>query len=184
MPRHWNRSVLKKGVGGMRFKVKLGNKTIRVWEIPEEEQFRILEEKRKNWKYPESRDGFIETWRRKFTHKGIVFELAILRYYDLDTGFRPLGNRISDRHVVVEYPKETEPLVKKLESLGIEEFLWHDTLHSWNDKQTLPEQLKEAYELAINDINNLPKWLNKKEKELKKKLRELKILRKKFLKVR
>jgi len=168
----------------MRFKIKLGNKTIRVREIPEEEQLRILEERRKNWKYPESRDGFIETWRRKFTHKGIAFELAILRYYDLDTGFRPITkNRISDRHVVVEYPKETEPLVNFIKSLDeYSEFLWHDTLHSWNDGQTLPEQLEEAHELAISDISNLPKWFDEKEKELKKKLRELEIFRKKFLK--
>jgi len=164
----------------MKFKMKLGNKTIRVWEIPEEEQLRILDERRKNWKYPESRDGFIETWRRKFTYKGIAFELAILRYYDLDNGFRPLGHRISDRHVVVEYPKETEPLVKKLEMLGIEEFLWHDTLHSCNDKQTLPEQLREAYNLAIEDIEGLPKRLDEIIAELKEKIKLVEELKKSF----
>ena len=155
----------------MRVEVKLGHKIIIVQEMPEEKQLKILEERRKRWKYPESRDGFIETWRRKFVHKGIAFELAVLRYYDLDSGFRPMSNRVSDRHVVVEYPEETKPLVEKLEWLGIEDFLWHDTLHSWNDKQTLEQQLRVAYNQAIEDIETLPKKLDEIIYELKEKIR-------------
>jgi len=144
-----------------------------VREIPEEEQLKILEERRRKWKPDESLDGFIETWRKTFTYKGIKFQLAILRYYDLDDGFRPMLRRISDRHVVVEYPKSTQSLANFLRSLGWNNFLWYDTLHSWNDTQTLEEQLDEAYEYAIKCIDDLPKFLKKKERELKKTIEKI-----------
>ena len=165
----------------MKLKVKLGGKTITVEEMPEREQLKILEERKKSWKLGKSRDGFIETWRRKFVHKGVAFELAILRYYDLDDGFKPmLKDRISDRHVVVEYPEETKPLVEKLRRLGIEDFLWHDTLHSWNDRQTVAEQLKEAYNLAVEDIETLPKKLGDVISELAERIRIAGRLKKAF----
>jgi len=152
-----------------------------VREIPETEQLKLLEEKRKKWKYPQSRDGFIETWREIFTYKGIKFQLAILRYFALDDGFIPLSSRVSDKHVVVEYPKSTEPLVNFVKSLGYSDFLWHDTLNS-GKYQTLEEQLEEANKMAKKDIDNLPKLFSKKEKELKIKLKKLKEFKKKFLK--
>jgi len=163
------------------WKVKLGDEIIHICEIPEEEQLRRLEERRREWKPLLSRDGYIETWRRKFVHKGIAFELAILRYYTLDDGFTTMRRRVSDRHVVVEYPEETRPLVGILEELGVEEFLWHDTLHSWNAKQTLPEQLEEAYGWAISDIDGLPKLLDEIITKLKKKLKLAEDLRRKVV---
>ena len=159
------------------------NWKIIVKEMPEEEQQKKLEEYRKKWKYPMGRDGFIETWRKSFTYKGIKFELAILRYFTLDEGFKPMGNRKSDRHVVVEYPKATEPLVKFVNSLGWDDFLWHDTLHSWNDNQTIEEQLDEAYRMAMNDIDYLPQWFEEKEKELKSKLEEIRSFKERFVEV-
>ena len=163
------------------WKVKLGDEIIHVCEIPEEEQSRRLEERRREWHPLLSRDGYIETWRRKFIHKGIAFELAILRYYTLDDGFTTMYGRVSDRHVVVEYPEETKPLVKMLEELGVEDFLWHDTLRSWNDRQTLPEQLEEAYRLAISDIDGLPKLLDEVIANLKKKLKLAEDLKRKVM---
>ena len=150
-----------------------------VKEIPKSEQLKLLRKRRREWNPPESKDGFIETWRKKFVYKGISFELAILRYYTLNKGFMPLGeDKLSDRHVVVERSKETEDLISALDEDYIKEVLWYDTLHLWNEKQTLKEQLQEAYERAISDIDDLPKLIDKKMKELKDKLRKLEELKK------
>ncbi len=35
------------------------------------------------------------------------------------------------------------------------EFLFHDTLHSWNDKQTIEEQITTCHKWAKEDIDNL-----------------------------
>ena len=160
----------------MMIKIKLDwNKEVK--EKTEEEQLKELKIKKKYWKKGYSKDGFIEIWRKKYKYKGIAFELAILRYYDLTTNkFKPINNRKCDKHCVVEYPEETKKLKNKIDELEYNEFLYHDTLHSWNDKQTLNEQLQYAYITAIEDINNIPSILKtqlNKIKEIKKILKEL-----------
>ena len=145
-----------------------------VKEIPEEEQLRLLEKERRTRNIAVyGKDGFIETWRKRFEYKGIPFELAILRYYTFDEGFTPLSGRVCDRHVVVEFPEEIRDLVDLQESVGVDEFLWHDTLHSWTENMDLWQQLQVAYEMAIKDIDNLPELLQSKIHELEEKLQKL-----------
>lgn len=152
-----------------------------IWKS-EEQQQKELKERIESWKPGLSRDGYIVVASGEFLYKKIAFQIHVLRYYNHTDKFCPLGSeRTSDKHAVVEYPEKTKPLVELLKSLdiGFEYFLWHDTLNSWNEKQTCEEQIGVAYKFAKEDIDSLkkvPKLINSKIKELKeakKKLREL-----------
>ena len=58
---------------------------------------------------------------------------------------------------------------------GTSEFLFHDTLHSWNDKQTIEQQIEICHNWAKDDINNLLDGeLGKRLDEAIKKLQEIK----------
>lgn len=126
-------------------------------------------------------DGNIEIGRKTFEYKGIKYDVAILRYFTL----KPIkigrirdDRRISDFHAVVEYPKETEKLVALIEKMDeYSEFMWYDTLHSWNDKQTIEEQIEECHKHAKADINSIPDRISgceKKIKNLEKNIKKIK----------
>jgi len=126
-----------------------------IWKSEEEMQ-KELKERIESWKERESKDGKIISAEGKFVYKGISYLIMVLRYYDHTNKFTTMGrDRISDSHVVVEYPDETKPLLNLIPPEFESEFLYHDTLHSWNDKQTIEEQIKLCHELAKEDIDNL-----------------------------
>jgi len=139
-----------------------------VSEIPEKEQLAKLEERRTQWKEGQTKDGYIVTWEKQFTHHGVVFCIKILRYYVLDkTGFQPMSYRLSDKHAVVEYPEATKPLANLVGELDISsEFLWSDTLHSCYDHTSLEEQLQGIYEAVLRDIERLPSMIKEKHQKL------------------
>lgn len=117
-----------------------------------------LDKKIADWKVGQSTDGFVFRAEGKFTYKGIAYLIKVIRYYNNTKKFTPMcSSRISDCHCVVEFPDETKPIVElvKIISEYNSEFLYHDTLHGWNDNQTTEEQIKECHKLAKNDIDNL-----------------------------
>jgi len=137
----------------------------------EKEQLEELEERKFSQdrkKY--GRDGYIQVASGKFKYKGIFYLIKVLRYFNMDDGFKPIhSSRISDYHAVVESPKETEELKNLVDGLEeFSEFLFHDTQHTYNDKQNIAEQIQECCRLAKADINSLPKLIKNVEKRLKK----------------
>ena len=151
-----------------------------IWKSEEEMQ-KELKERIKSWKKGYGRDGKILSAEGKFVHKGVYYLIMVLRYYNFDDGFTNMGrDRISDSHAVVEYPDETKPIIDLIPNEFESEFLYHDTLHGWNDKQTIEQQIEVCHKLAKEDIDNLlngeiSKRIDegiKRLEEIKKKLNE------------
>lgn len=123
----------------------------------EEEQLNDLEERKQNQdRKIYGRDGKIIAGEKKFVYKKIEYLVKVLRYYNLDDGFTKLGNRLTSFHAVVEPTEKSQELKSVIDKIDDwSEFLYHDTLHSWNDKQDLDEQIQECHRLARKDINRL-----------------------------
>ena len=117
----------------------------------QEELKKIME----SWKRGFSKDGYILSAEGKFVYRKIAYLIKVLRYYNHTDKFTNMSRRISDSHAVVEYPKETEPILNLIPRDFESEFLYHDTLHSYNDKQTTEKQIEECHKLAKQDIDNL-----------------------------
>jgi len=159
-----------------------------IWKS-QEEQKKELKERIKNWVEGNSKDGFIKSAEGKFKYRGIYYLIKVLRYYNHTNKFTTLGrDRISDSHSNVEYPEETKPIIDLIPYDYNFEFLYHDTLHIWNDNQTSEQQIDVCHDLAKEDIDslldgeiskkikeeikNLKKVKNKLEKEIQKLLGE------------
>lgn len=127
-----------------------------IWKS-EEEMKKELKERIKSYKEGQSRDGYILSAEGKFNYKGIAYLISVLRYYSHTNKFTNISrDRISDSHAVVEYPDETKPIVDLVNGIeGVYDFLYHDTLHSWNDKQTIEEQIEVCHKWAKEDIDDL-----------------------------
>jgi len=127
-----------------------------VWKTNEVMQVEL--NKRIAERKPEhGKDGHILAAEGKFIYRNIAYLIKVLRYFNHTDRFTMMmSNRISDCHVVVEYPDETKPIVQMVMNVDeYSEFLYYDTLHSWNDKQTVEQQIKECHELAKKDIDSL-----------------------------
>lgn len=155
-----------------------------IWETEENMQ-KLLQEHIKNWKQGLSKDGFVERAKGIFEYKGIKYLIKVNRYFNHTDKFVPMNSRISDSHAVVEYPKETRPIADLVEGIeGVYDFLYHDTLHSFNDNQTIEEQIKLCHKWAKQDIDSLlngeiSKKLNKGIKKLQEVRKKLETLRSK-----
>lgn len=151
------------------------------WQTEEQMQLG-LKKRIDEWKEGQSKDGHILRAEGKFTYKGIAYLIRVLRYFNHTNKFVSMGlDRISDCHVVVEYPEETEKLVEAIKSIEeYSEFLYHDTLHSHNDNQTVEQQLEECYRLAKGDIDNIPNLLETEHRMITKIREKFKIIRDAF----
>jgi hypothetical protein len=126
-----------------------------IWKSEKEMQDELKKEI-KEYKPGRNRDGRVIAAEGKFIYRGIAYLIKVLRYYNHDEGFTTMGrDRISDCHAVVEYPDETIPIVNLIPNDYGSEFLYHDTLHSWNDKQTTEQQIEICHKWAKEDIDNL-----------------------------
>jgi hypothetical protein len=122
----------------------------------EREMNKELDEAIKNRKEHQSKDGFIERAEGRFIYRKIAYFIKVLRYFNHTDRFTTLGSqRISDSHVVVEYDEETKAIVDMIPDEDRSEFLYHDTLNSWNDTQTIEQQIEVCHTLAKKDIDNL-----------------------------
>ena len=139
------------------------------WKTEEQMQ-KELNERISFWKEGLSKDGFVERASGTFEYKGVKYIIKVLRYYNHTNRFTPMGtNKISDCHCVVECPKETKLIKEIVDNFDdYYDFLWHDTLYSCNDTQTIEQQIKECHSMAKRDINNIPRMVKKLEGKIKK----------------
>lgn len=150
----------------------------------EEEQQKELQERINSWEEGQSKDGYIICAEGKFQYKKVFYLIKVLRYFNHTNKFCPMGSqRISDKHVIVEYPDETKSLVALIKQLDENsDFLWHDTLHSYTDPMTAEQQIEACHSLAKGDIDKL--FNRTFQKELDAKIKKLKKLNKDFIQLR
>jgi hypothetical protein len=119
------------------------------------------------------RDGYVEEWRQTYNHRGIDYDIALLRYYQLNRNIYEIkGINKHKKHFVLEYPESSKKIVELFYKTWPEDsdFLYKDTLHSWNEKQTLNEMFDEIVKAAKQDIDN---FLDNSDNELNAKIKEL-----------
>lgn len=107
----------------------------------------------------ESMDTYVIKAEGLFRYKGIAYLIKVLRY-NSHGQFKPMDSgRISESHVVVEYPDETKWLVNIIQGLPFHfynpysEFLWHDSLHTQYDGMSVEEQVEAMQKTAKADID-------------------------------
>jgi hypothetical protein len=135
----------------------------------EREMKEEFDKRRLEWKPGQSRDGYVLAGEEMCMWKGVRYKLMLLRYFTFSDGFKPLGSqRISDTHAVVEYPEDMEDLVRTIKSLDSwsSDFLYHDTLHSFNDDMSIQEQIDQCHKWARSDIDSIPSKIKAKLKEI------------------
>jgi hypothetical protein len=105
----------------------------------------------------QSKDGFILVAEGEYSYRYILYTIKVFRYYTIDKGFIPMSIRKTREHAVVEYPEETKKIIDLLSEISDEynEFLFYDTLHSWNEKQSIQEQIDECHSHAKGDIDKI-----------------------------
>jgi len=127
-----------------------------IWKSEKKQlkEFEHIRRTRDREKY--GQDGFIISAEGTFQYFGIKYLIKVLRYYRFSDGFMPMSIRRSSFHAVVEYPKESKKYVDMaLKRDKYSEFLWHDTLHFYNDLQSIDEQIDECHRLAKKDIDSI-----------------------------
>lgn len=159
-----------------------------VQEKSDEEFQKIVDEEAKTrdrTRY--GRDGHHVSWEQIYEYRGVKYQIKLLRYYILDVPvkdtFRYMqtdyGNILSrhNRWFVLEHPSETNSFVDL--EYGNGEILYADTLHSWNEKQTLEEMFNEMLHRAKGDIDNiLDEGVARKIEELRIILNDIDTIRK------
>ena len=153
-----------------------------IWKS-EEEQQEELKKRISEWKEGFSKDGFIECAKGIFVYKKIEYSLIIHRYYNHTNRFCSMNSQnISDKIILIEPTDKSEELRKIVRLVDeYSDFLWHDTMHTWNETQTTEELIEGGHKLAKKDIDNF--FNNNYEKILDKKIEELYILKNKLKKV-
>lgn len=102
-------------------------------------------------------DGFIATYEKKYSYKGLKFSLFVLRYFhvkrdDLGEVEKVLCKELDGhgcnelgKHATIEYEPKDETIIKIAEGLKPQfysEFLWLDSLHANMEKWTLRQQIE------------------------------------------
>ena len=92
-----------------------------------------------------------DVWRRTYEYRGIKYDIAMLRY--LNTAGN-IGMNQYGKWFVLEHPEETNRITELAKEVDeYREFLYKDTLHSWNDEQTLEEMFYTMVDAAKEDID-------------------------------
>ena len=90
-------------------------------------------------------------WRRTYEYRGIKYDIAMLRYLSTQEN---IGMNQYSRWFVLEHPEETNHIVELAKKVDEDtEFLYKDTLHSWNDDQSLEVMFYEMVDYAKKDID-------------------------------
>ena len=106
------------------------------------------------------RDGVFVIYEEKFSHNRIPYSIKILRYYQIGVPLSEIrGMNHLGKWAVLEYPAEIKELAEFIHDneslLSCYEWLYQDTLHNWNDKQTLLEMVDAMHGAAKEDIEEL-----------------------------
>jgi hypothetical protein len=125
-------------------------------------QSKINEEamRRKNDIRKYGRDGYFYVYTELGLYKGVPYAVKICRYFQIGVPLNETRgmNRLG-RWAVLESVPETKPLSDLVSTLpypiGNSEWMWRDTLHTHNDKQTLRQMVDEMHQYAREDIDEL-----------------------------
>jgi len=129
-------------------------------EMSDEEFLSEVEEERKiRDRKTYGRDGKFCVWQKTYEYRGIKYNILMMRYYIIDVpleemkGMNKFGKWFLLEHpwFLLEHPKKTN----KIAEMSEDEFLYADTLHTYNENQTLIEMFYEMVERAKNDIDKL-----------------------------
>ena len=122
-------------------------------------------------------DGLVSVYQEEQQVNGIKYQLRVCRYFAVQRnpdGFEVQTGRGMNKigkHVVVE--SNTRPDYGLRDFLGLDEFLWQDTLHSGQENWSLKQQWEYAESMAKNDIlliKGLPDAFDKRVRELQEQL--------------
>jgi len=157
-----------------------------VEEMRDDEFLSKVEEERKiRDRKTYGRDGTFRVWQKTYEYRGIKYNILMMRYYIIDVPLEQMkGMNKYGKWFLLEHPEET----KKMAELSYEgEFLYADTLHIYNENQTLVEMFYEMVDRAKRDIDELlDETPNKKRQDIKKIQKDILVLeshRKKYPKV-
>ena len=93
-----------------------------------------------------------DVWRHPFEYRGIRYNIAMMRYLSSRGNIGTMN--AYGKWFVLEYPEETNRIVKIAKTLDKHrDFLYRDTLHEWNDGQTLSEMFYTMVHDAKADID-------------------------------
>lgn len=143
-------------------------------KVMETMRARVEKEEKENHPGNYGNDGLVVIYEETKQHAGVNYKLKALRYFAVRR--LPYGhfeiqpqrgmNKIG-KHVVVEY--EAEPPYKLKNLLGLDEFLYHDSLHVGQEDWTLRQQWEEMDRWATVDCDRLESLAS----EFDNKVREL-----------
>jgi len=92
-----------------------------------------------------------EVWRHTYEYRGIKFDIAMLRYLSTQG---EIGMNQHGKWFVLEHPEETTNIVNLAkEANEYTDFLYSDTLHAWNELQSLVEMFYEMVDQGKKDID-------------------------------
>ena len=89
-------------------------------------------------------------WTRTYEYRGVKYNIGMLRYLRGDGN---IGMNRYGKWFVLEHPEETGKMIAN--SPVDAECLYKDTLHAWNDGQTLEQMFYEMVDYAKRDIDEL-----------------------------
>lgn len=152
-----------------------------VKELSDEDFSKLLDEKKATRDFKKyGWDGNVSVWRQTYSYRGIKYDIALNRYYLLGVPiFEIKGMNKYTRWFVLEYPendKNTIELYRRIHE-DDSEFLYKDTLHSWNENDTLEQMFYKMVIAAKKDIDN---FLDKSESEIDARISQLNQLREEF----
>ncbi len=99
------------------------------------------------------REFVVAAWEHTYEYRGVKYDIRMFRYMASDGSHR-FGMSESGKWFVLEHPDETRDLIGMC-SGAYDEHLYRDTMHIWNDGQTLEEMFDEVVEFAKRDIDEL-----------------------------
>ena len=136
------------------------------------------------------RDGEFYVYTELTSYKSIPYAVKICRYYRIGV---PLNETHGMNHLgkwaVLEGVPETKSLSDLISTLpypiGNSEWMWKDTLHTHNDKQTLKQMVEEMHQGARSDIDELDTLVKRLEdytKEISDNIQKIKTIKTEMMK--
>lgn len=140
---------------------------------------RVEKETKENYPGNYGNDGLVVIYEETKQHNGVTYKLKALRYFavrrlpyghfelQLERGMNKIG-----KHVVTE-SDGVEPPYDLKQLLGLDEFLYHDSLHGGQEDWTLKQQWDEIDRWAQVDcerVNSLSSEFDNKVRDLQKEL--------------
>jgi len=123
-----------------------------VVEMPDEEFMALRQDSLKDRDIKTCGGEFITTvWQHTYEYRGIKFDIKMLRYVDTAGN---IGMNRYGKWFVLEHPEETSRIARLVEEVNdYTDFLYSDTLHIWNNDQSLVEMFYEMVDQGKKDVD-------------------------------